>query len=125
QAAGLQPMALGLLPSEHPHHHACLTAREAVAEGFTGPERELYNRLSAVLRQRQVILAPRLPLAWALGPERFAALPATQQEAAVSAYPLITVLEADTFRPLAVVELDAGEPGQAAEVCAQAALPYH
>lgn len=125
QAAGLQPMALGLLPSEHPHHHACLTALEAVAEGFTGPERELYNRLSAVLRQRQVILAPRLPLAWALGPERFAALPATQQEAAVSAYPLITVLEADTFRPLAVVELDAGEPGQAAEVCARAALPYH
>jgi len=125
QAGGLHPGALGLLPSERPHHHACLVTPEAIAEGLVGQERELHNRLAAVLRQRQVLLAPRLPLAWALGPERFAALPADLREKAVSAYPLITVLESDSFRPLAVVELDAGEPGPAAEVCAQAGLPHH
>ncbi len=125
QAAGLQPGALGLLPSERPQHEACLTAPEAVAEALQGDERELYNRLAALARQRQALLAPRLPLTWTLGPERLAALPAHLREQAVSAYPLITVLDVSSFRPLAVVELDAGEPGPAAQVCAQAGLPYH
>lgn len=125
QAAGLQPGALGLLPSEGQLHAACLTAADAIAEGLQGDERELYNRLAALLRQREVLLAPRLPLVWVLGPERLAALPGELREKAADTYPLVTVLEARTFRPLAVVELDAGQPGPAAEVCARAGLPHH
>lgn len=124
QAAGLRPEALGLLASERPEHQACLTVRDAIAEGLAGEGRELYNRLSALLRQQQPLLAPRLPLTWTLGPERLAALPGHLQQEAASAYPLITVLDGDSFRPLAVVELESAEPGPAAEICVQAGLRY-
>jgi len=122
-APGLQPEALGFLPSERVQHEACLTAESAVPEGLVGPARELYNRLSALLRQRRVLLAPRLPLAWTLG-TALANLPAPLQEAAPTIYPPVTVLDRDSLTPLAVADLDTGKPGPAAAICGQAGVRY-
>jgi len=123
-AGGLQPEAFGLLPTERETLVSALTATDAIPEGLTASERELLNRLSVRLRQRGVLLAPRLPLAWALGAERLAALPPTRQEAALTTYPLVTVIDGEQLMPLAVVELEQGEPGPAAVICAEAGLQY-
>ncbi|MBP2019322.1 hypothetical protein J2Z79_002749 [Symbiobacterium terraclitae] len=122
-APGLRPEALGFLPAERAQHEACLAAENAVTEGLTGPARELYNRLAALLRQRNVLLAPRLPLAWTLGPA-LANLPGPLRDAVPAVHPLVTVLDRDSLLPLAVVELEAGEPGPAAGICSQAGIRY-
>lgn len=123
EAPGLQPEALGFLPAERAQHEACLAAENGIPEGLSGPARELLNRLAALLRQRGALLAPRLPLAWTLGPA-LAGLSGPLKEAAPTIFPLVTVFDRDSLAPLAVVELEAGEPGPAAAICSQAGIRY-
>lgn len=122
--SGLQPARLGLLRGETAQHQAFITLPGVLAEACTDTERELISRLGGVVRGRGLLLAPRLALATALEPEQLRSLTAEEREAAVTAHPLVTLIDAQSLEAVAVVELDQGEESAASRICGQAGLRH-
>ncbi|MFZ5814453.1 MAG: DUF2726 domain-containing protein [Bacillota bacterium] len=73
---------------------------------LNGGEQVLYRELQARLQGRPVMLAPKVRVLDALGPDRLGALSRQERDYAFRAHLDMVVVELGGFKPVAAVELD-------------------
>lgn len=103
---GLQPERLGLLPSEEAILENWLNPPGAVAEVLNPGEQELYRELLARVQGRRVLLAPKMRVLDSLEPGLMSALTQQERDYAFRAHFDLVLVDQDSFKPLAAVELD-------------------
>jgi hypothetical protein len=104
---GLQPERLGLLPSEAEILRSWVKLPEAaVAEVLNQGEQVLYRELLARVQGRRAMLAPKMRVLDCIELGRLAGLTQQERDYAFRAHFDVVVVDQESFRPVAAVELD-------------------
>ena len=103
---GLQPERLGLLPSEADILRSWLNPPGAVAEVLNPGEQVLYRELLKRVAGSRVLLAPKMRVLDSLEPGLVPTLMQQERDYAFRAHFDMVLVDQESFRPVAAVELD-------------------
>jgi len=103
---GLRPERLGLLTGEQEILKNWLNPPGAVAEVLNGGEQELYRELLTRTGGRQIMVTPKMRVLDTLEPTRMTELTQPERDYAFRAHFDLVLVETQSFKPVAAVELD-------------------